>query len=72
MKAADKTLAKRYARAYMGLDGLDFDHALEGTAKARISALNRVYSAAVPYKKALLHPVVNGAEILALAVPSRA
>ncbi|HAF94554.1 MAG: ATP synthase F1 subunit delta [Elusimicrobia bacterium GWC2_51_8] len=61
MKAADKTLAKRYARAYMGLDGLGFDHALESDAKARISALKKVFSAVEPYRKVLVHPVINGA-----------
>lgn len=61
MKAADKTLAKRYARAYMGLDGRGFGHTLEERAKAKISALKKVFSAAGPYRKILAHPVVNSA-----------
>ena len=61
MKSADKTLAKRYARAYMGLDGRAFDHALEGAAKARIAALKKVFAVVEPYRKVLAHPVINGA-----------
>jgi F-type H+-transporting ATPase subunit delta len=68
MKAADKMLAKRYARAYMGLDGRVFDQALEAAAKARITELENVFAAVAPYRKFLVHPVINGAvkeEILA-------
>ncbi|MCX5784311.1 MAG: ATP synthase F1 subunit delta [Elusimicrobia bacterium] len=61
MKSADKTLANRYARAYMGLDGRGFDHALESAAKAKITALKKVFFAVGPYMKMLAHPVINGA-----------
>ena len=36
MKAADKTLSKRYARAYMGLDGAAFDRHGEAAAALRM------------------------------------
>ncbi|HAH31863.1 MAG TPA: ATP synthase F1 subunit delta [Elusimicrobia bacterium] len=61
MKSVDKMLAKRYARAYMALDGLDFNHELEEAAKAKLSALKKVFSAVEPYRKVLEHPVINGA-----------
>jgi len=61
MKAADKTLAKRYARAYMGLDGGTFEHAKEESFRGKAQALQKALSAVEPYRKVLLHPVVNGA-----------
>ena len=39
MKASDTTLAKRYARAYMDLDGAVFDRHGEAAAGARIEEL---------------------------------
>ncbi|OGS54935.1 MAG: ATP synthase F1 subunit delta [Elusimicrobia bacterium RIFOXYB2_FULL_62_6] len=73
MKAADITLAKRYARAYMALHGQAFSTPLgESTARSRISELEKVRAAAGQFKKLLLHPLVgfeNKKEILAKLLP---
>ncbi len=59
MKAADKILSKRYARAYMDLDGARFDKHGETAAMVRISELEKVSNAAYRYKEVFLHPLVN-------------
>lgn len=74
MKAADITLAKRYARAYMALQGEAFSSpAGEAAAKNRISELEKVREAAGRYGGLLLHPLVgyeNKKEILAKVLPA--
>lgn len=74
MKAADKTLAKRYARAYMALHGEAFATPLgESTARSRISDLEQVRAAAGQFGRLLLHPLVgyeNKKEILAKLLPA--
>jgi len=59
MKAADKTLSKRYARAYMDLDGAAFDKHGAAAAKERIAELEKIYAAASQYRRLLLHPLVG-------------
>ncbi len=59
MKAADKTLSKRYARAYMGLDGAAFDRHGEAAAALRIAELEKVRSAAGRFVRLFLHPLVG-------------
>lgn len=62
MKAADKTLAKRYARAYMALEGPAFAEppgADEAAAKNRIMALEKVRNAAGQFRRLFLHPLVG-------------
>ena len=61
MKPADRIIAKRYTRAYMGLDGLAFNHALEGAAREKIAALKKIFLSVEPHKKNLVHPAVSGA-----------
>ena len=59
MKAADKTLSKRYARAYMDLEGAAFNKNGELAAVARIMELGKVRNAAEQYKRLFLHPLVG-------------
>ena len=59
MKAADKTLAKRYARAYMALDGAVFNRHDEAAAWARIAELEKVLSAVGQSRRLFLHPLVG-------------
>jgi len=61
MDASARILAKRYARAYMGLDGKVFGNALEVASMEKLDGLRRVFEAARPYLKTLTHPVVNSA-----------
>ena len=68
MDAAAKTLAKRYARAYMGLDGKAFSSELEGIARAKLAGLRHIFEASRPFRKTLTHPAINGSvklEVLA-------
>jgi len=63
MKAADKTLAKRYARAYMALAGTAFaapaGGAEETAAKNRITELENVRNAVCRFRRLFLHPLVG-------------
>lgn len=59
MKAADKILAKRYARAYVDLDGAVFDKHGEAAAMARIAELEKVVSLVDRYSRLFLHPLVG-------------
>ena len=59
MKAADKTLSKRYARAYMCLDGLAFESKTDAAAKGRIAELKAVWSDAARFKRFFLHPLIG-------------
>lgn len=68
MKAADKTLSKRYARAYMALDGAAFNKHGDAAARTRIEELEKVRNAASQFRRLFLHPLVgydNKNEILA-------
>jgi F-type H+-transporting ATPase subunit delta len=56
-----RILAKRYARAYMGLDGKVFGNSLETASMEKLNGLRRVFEAARPYLKTLTHPVLNSA-----------
>ncbi|MDA8129968.1 MAG: ATP synthase F1 subunit delta [Elusimicrobia bacterium] len=63
-----RILAKRYARAYMALDGKPFGAALEAQAKGKLDGLAKVLETARPHMRALTHPCVNSAvrlEVLA-------
>jgi len=60
MDSSSKTLAKRYARAYMGLDDQVFGATLEAASQARLDGLRRVFEAARPHLKTLTHPAING------------
>ena len=59
MKAADKILAKRYARAYMDLEDEAFSGRVEAAAKAGITELEKVRNAADQCRKLFLHPLVG-------------
>lgn len=59
MKAADKTLSKRYARAYMALEGAAFDKHGDAEARGRIEELEKVRNAASQFRRLFLHPLVG-------------
>lgn len=59
MDAGARTLAKRYARAYLGLDGKAHGAELEKAALAKLDGLRRLFEAARPHQKVLTHPVIN-------------
>lgn len=59
MKAADKTLSKRYAGAYMDLAGSAFDGPGGFAARARIEELEKVRNAAGQFRRLFLHPLVG-------------
>ncbi|OGR43017.1 MAG: ATP synthase F1 subunit delta [Elusimicrobia bacterium GWA2_61_42] len=61
MDSTARILAKRYARAYMGLDGKVFGNALESASMEKLNGLRRVFEAARPHLKTLTHPVLNSA-----------
>jgi F-type H+-transporting ATPase subunit delta len=61
MDSNARILAKRYARAYMGLDGKVFGNSLEVSSLEKLNGLRRVFEAARPYLKTLTHPVLNSA-----------
>jgi F-type H+-transporting ATPase subunit delta len=61
MDSSAKILAKRYARAYMGLDGKAHTAALEAKAHEKLDGLRKVFEAARPHLKTLTHPAVNAA-----------
>jgi len=68
MDSSAKILAKRYARAYMGLDGKAHTAALGTAALAKLEGLRKVFQATRPHLKILTHPAVNsGAKLEALA-----
>ncbi len=60
MKPDHRILAKRYARAYLGLDGLKFSHEHELALKTKVSALKKVFSSVAPHRRILVHPAVSG------------
>ncbi len=59
MDSSARILAKRYARAYMALDGKKHAPALEAAASAKLEGLRKVYEAARPHLRNLTHPAVN-------------
>ena len=59
MDAAARTLAKRYARAYMDLGGKAHDAVLDKAALDKLNGLRRLFEAVRPHQKVLTHPVVN-------------
>lgn len=59
MKAADMILAKRYARAYMALEGRAFNKRAEAAAMAGITELGKILSASDQCRKLFLHPLVG-------------
>ncbi len=59
MDSSDKILAKRYARAYMGLDGKTYSAAAQTAALSKLEGLRVVFEAAKPFLRALTHPAVN-------------
>ena len=66
MDSSARILAKRYARAYMGLDGKKHTPAAAAAAEAKLDGLRKVFEAARPHLKTLTHPVVNGEVRLAV------
>jgi F-type H+-transporting ATPase subunit delta len=60
MDSGAKILAKRYARAYMDLDGSAYGAGPEAAAKAKLKGLLKVFEAARPHMRILTHPVLNG------------
>ncbi len=72
MDSSVKILAKRYARAYMALDGRKHTAALEAAAHEKLEGLRHVFEAARPHLKVLTHPAVNVAvklEVLEKVLP---
>ena len=61
MDAGTKILAKRYARAYMDLDGKAHGPAAAAAAQEKLDGLRKVFELARPHLKVLTHPAVNGA-----------
>lgn len=59
MDSSAKILAKRYARAYMALDGKKHTAALDAAAHAKLEGLRKVFEAARPHMRSLTHPAVN-------------
>jgi len=59
MDSSARILAKRYARAYMGLDGKAHTPALEAAARAKLEGLRKIFEAARPHLKVLTHPALN-------------
>lgn len=79
MDSSAKILAKRYARAYLALDGKAHSAALEKAAHEKLEGLRQVFEAARPHMRALTHPAVTGAvklevlrKILGPGVPAHA
>lgn len=74
MKAADITLAKRYARAYMALQGETFvSPAGEAAARNRMGELQKLRDAIGPYGGMLTRPLVgyeNKKDILEKVLPA--
>jgi F-type H+-transporting ATPase subunit delta len=60
MDSGAKILAKRYARAYMGLDGKAYSAATEASAAAKLEGLRKVFEAVRPHLSILKHPAING------------
>ena len=61
MDASARILAKRYARAYLALDGKARGAEAEAALKEKLDGLRKVFEAARPNMKALTHPAVNSA-----------
>lgn len=61
MDSSSKILAKRYARAFMGLDGKPYSKALDAATHEKLAGLRHLFEAARPHMRALTHPAVNGA-----------
>lgn len=66
MDSGARILAKRYARAYMALDGKKHAAGPEKAAHEKLEGLRRVFEAARPHLKVLTHPAVNGEVKLAV------
>ena len=58
MKAADKTLSKRYARAYLDLRDAERSRSLQA-ARARITELEQVRNAVGRFRRLFLHPLAG-------------
>ncbi len=59
MDPSARILAKRYARAYMDLDGKPYGPEAEAGALKKLECLIRVFELARPYRKVLTHPAIN-------------
>jgi len=59
MDSGAKILAKRYARAYMGLDAKAHGAELETEAARKLEGLRKLFEAARPHLKVLTHPAIN-------------
>ncbi len=66
MDSSARILAKRYARAYMGLDGKAHTPALETAAHGKLEGLRKLFEAARPHLKVLTHPALNSEVKLAV------
>lgn len=60
MDSGAKILAKRYARAYMALDGKAYSAAAQTASLARLEGLRLVFQATRPHLRVLTHPAING------------
>jgi len=68
MDTGARILAKRYARAYMDLDGKTHTAASAAAAQVKLEGLRKVFEAARPHLKNLTHPAVNSeVKLVALA-----
>lgn len=59
MDTNPEILAKRYAKAYMRLDGKTFSASADAAARARLDGLRRVFEISRPYLRTLTHPALN-------------
>lgn len=66
MDSGAKILAKRYARAYMALDGKAYGAPAEAAAMVKLEGLRRVFETVRPHIKVLTHPAVNSEVKLAV------
>jgi F-type H+-transporting ATPase subunit delta len=59
MDAGARILAKRYARAYMDLDGKVYGAGTDAPVREKLEGLRKIFDATRPHQKVLTHPAVN-------------
>jgi len=59
MDSSAKILAKRYARAFMGLDGKAHGSVTAAVSREKLNGLRAIFEAVKPHLKVLTHPVIN-------------
>jgi F-type H+-transporting ATPase subunit delta len=59
MDMSARILAKRYARAYLDLDGKAYGAGADAAAREKLEGLRKVFEAARQHQKVLTHPAIN-------------